>query len=280
MISVVGEAVTIDAPYMFEDNGIHKYNGVYYYTYCSNFYSGERPAGSPGAGEIVYMTSDSPMGPWVYGGSILKNPVVFFDVGGNNHHAIFEFGGDWYITYHAQTLSKAMGVVGMGYRSTHLNRVFFDDSGAILDIQADYTGVEQVRELDPYSQVEGETFAWSAGVKTRPVTDDHPAQRALTDIHSGDWIALSKVNFGEEAATSFTAAVGNVQADGFIELRLDGLDGERIGTLQVKSANVGSGWKELTSSIQPVRGVHDVYLIFYGTPDVPLFEVDYWRMNR
>ena len=64
MISVVGEAVTIDAPFMFEDNGIHKYNGVYYYTYCSNFYSGPRPEGSPGAGEIVYMKSNHPMGPW------------------------------------------------------------------------------------------------------------------------------------------------------------------------------------------------------------------------
>lgn len=88
------------------------------------------------------------------------------------------------------------------------------------------------------------------------------------------------MNFGDEGATSFTAAVGKVQTDGFIELRLDGLDGERIGTLQVNAADVGLGWKELTASIQPVRGVHDLYLIFYGTPDVPLFEVDYWRMNR
>jgi len=280
MISVVGEAVTIDAPYMFEDNGIHKFNGVYYYTYCSNFYSGERPPGSPGAGEIVYMTSDSPMGPWAYGGSILKNPGHFFDVGGNNHHAIFEFGGDWYIAYHAQTLSKAMGHFGKGYRSTHLNRVFFDDSGAILDIQADYQGVEQVQALDPYERVEGETFAWQAGVKTRPIAQEDPVQRALADIHGGDWIALSRVNFGEQPAASFTAAISNVQADGFIEIRIDGLDGQRIGTLQVHAADVGSGWTELTAALQPVQGVHDVYLIFFGPPDIPLFELDYWRLNR
>ncbi|MBO9600686.1 MAG: family 43 glycosylhydrolase, partial [Cohnella sp.] len=64
MISVVGEAKTIPAPFMFEDAGINKVNGTYYYTYCSNFYQGVRPEGSPPAGEIAYMTSDSPMGPW------------------------------------------------------------------------------------------------------------------------------------------------------------------------------------------------------------------------
>ena len=37
MISIAGEPVIIDAPYVFEDSGIHKYNNKYYYTYCSNW---------------------------------------------------------------------------------------------------------------------------------------------------------------------------------------------------------------------------------------------------
>ena len=37
MISTVGEAQVIDAPYIFEDSGIHKFNDKYYYTYCSNW---------------------------------------------------------------------------------------------------------------------------------------------------------------------------------------------------------------------------------------------------
>lgn len=47
MISVLGEAVTIPAPYMFEDSGINKFDGKYYYTYCSNFSEGMRPENSP-----------------------------------------------------------------------------------------------------------------------------------------------------------------------------------------------------------------------------------------
>ncbi|WP_164779834.1 family 43 glycosylhydrolase, partial [Paenibacillus kobensis] len=70
MTSLNGSAVTIDAPYMFEDSGIHKYNGKYYYSYCINF-SGTHPAAYP-TGEIGYMVSSSPMGPFTYTGHFLK----------------------------------------------------------------------------------------------------------------------------------------------------------------------------------------------------------------
>lgn len=279
MISVVGEAVTIDAPFMFEDNGIHKYNGVYYYTYCSNFYSGPRPEGSPGAGEIVYMKSNHPMGPWEYGGTILKNPMHFFGVGGNNHHAIFSFNDEWYIAYHAQTLAHAMGEA-KGYRSTHLNRVYMNEDGSIQEIEANYEGVAQLKALDPFQRVEAETFAWNAGVKTRAMDEGDPVNRVLTDIQSGDWIALSQVDFGDGGATTFTAAIANVKADGFIELRLDRVDGERIGTLPISLADAGTGWTELSTTISSVQGVHDLYLVFAGPQGIDLFEMDYWKLSR
>ncbi|MCX7657144.1 MAG: family 43 glycosylhydrolase, partial [Oscillospiraceae bacterium] len=62
MISTVGEAVTIDAPFMFEDSGINKIGNTYYYSYCSNFSSRDGAKGTniPEAGEIIYMTSNSP----------------------------------------------------------------------------------------------------------------------------------------------------------------------------------------------------------------------------
>lgn len=60
MIHTTGNASVIDSPFMFEDSGIHKYNGKYYYSYCSNF-SGTHPTGTPPQGEIAYMVSDNPM---------------------------------------------------------------------------------------------------------------------------------------------------------------------------------------------------------------------------
>ena len=97
MTSVAGSASTIDAPFMFEDSGMHKYNGKYYYSYCINF-GGAHPADKP-PGEIGYMTNSSPMNSFSYRGHFLKNPGAFFGGGGNNHHAVFNFktSGMWCI---------------------------------------------------------------------------------------------------------------------------------------------------------------------------------------
>lgn len=279
MISVVGKAITIPAPFMFEASGINKYNGVYYYTYCTNFYSGPRPEGSPPGGVIAYMTSNSPVGPWEYKGVVLKNPGHFFGVGGNNHHSLFEFKGNWYIVYHAQTLAKAMGIP-KGYRSPHLNQVFFNDDGTIQEVIADYKGVPQLKPLNPYVRVEAETFAWSAGVLTKPIADGDPWQRALTDIDNGDWIALSKVDFGKKGASEFTAVVSKVSVDSIIELRLDNVDGKLIGTLTIPSNGGQAEWTKLTTKVSGAQGVHDLYLVFKGKSGVKLFDFDYWYFSE
>ncbi|TYP76836.1 glycoside hydrolase family 43 protein [Paenibacillus methanolicus] len=278
MISVVGEAVTIPAPYMFEDAGINKVGGTYYYTYCSNFFKGERAEGSPPAGEIAYMTSDNPMGPWTYHGSILKNPERFFGVGGNNHHAVFSFGDAWYIAYHAQTLSKALGVSN-GYRSTHLNQVVFHD-GAILEIQADYEGVRQTKDFDPYVRAAAATMAWSAGVTTESIVragDPSNSVQAVADIDNGDWIALSRVNFGAAGASSFQASFLS-EAGGSIELRLDQADGELIGTLDVPAAS-DAAWMEEDTKVTGAQGVRDLYLVFKGEPGAKLFKLGHWQFG-
>ncbi|MDQ8735645.1 glycoside hydrolase family 43 protein [Paenibacillus sp. LHD-38] len=282
MIGVVGEAASIPAPFMFEDAGINKYNGVYYYTYCSNFYNGARPEGSPPAGEIAYMTSDNPMGPWTYHGTILKNPGHFFGVGGNNHHVIFQFHDAWYIAYHAQTLSKAMGVP-KGYRSTHLNKVLFSEDGSIGEIAADMKGVEQIKDFNPFVRVEAETIAWSAGINTQPLLTDDKEQTsvklAVSDIGNGDWTAVSKVNFGS-GATSFMAWVASAEDGGSIELRLDDPEGKLVGTLAVPSTEGWNQWVEVKTKVLGAEGIHDLYFVFNGKPGTELFKIGAWQFSK
>lgn len=275
MVSVVGEAQVIPAPFMFEDAGINKHNGIYYFTYCSNFYNGERPEGSPPAGEIAYMTSDSPMGPWTYRGTILKNPGHFFGVGGNNHHAMFEFKDAWYMAYHAQTLSKAMGVP-KGYRSTHLNEVKFQDADqSIEEITANYEGVPQIQVFQPYERVEAVTMGWNAGIATEASSD---GSMSVTDIDSGDWIALSKVDFGSEGARTFAAVVSGAGSAAVIELRLDTADGKLIGTLQVQPT--GAEGVEYQTKVTGAEGTHDLYLVFKGKQGSKLFKLHSWQFSR
>jgi len=279
MISVVGEASVIPAPYMFESSGINKVDGLYYYTYCSNFIEGVRPDGPP-PGEIAYMVSDNPMGPWTYKGTILKNPGHFFGVGGNNHQAIFQFQESWYIVYHAQTLSKAMGVP-KGYRSTHLNQVFFNEDGTIESIDANMRGVEAVKSLNPYKRTEAETMAWNAGIKVESVPalgESGSTGLAVTDIDNGDWIAVAGADFGEGAA-SFTAWIA-AEEGGKLELRLDSPEGKLVGALDVPSTIGREQWTELTTWVSGVKGSHHLYFVFKGKPDQKLFVLDAWQFNR
>lgn len=73
----------------FEAAWVHKYNGTYYLSYSTG-----------DTHFIVYATSESPTGPFVYRGDILY-PVV----GWTTHHSIVEFQGKWYLFYHDSSLS-------------------------------------------------------------------------------------------------------------------------------------------------------------------------------
>ncbi|MBM7542639.1 glycoside hydrolase family 43 protein [Amphibacillus cookii] len=280
MTSTVGSAVPIPAPFMFESSGINKRDGVYYYSYCTNFYSGERPPGSPGGGEIAYMTSDHPMGPWEYQGTILQNPWHFFGVGGNNHQDLFLFHDQWYIAYHAQTLSDAMGVA-KGYRSTHINKVFFNADGSIEEIHADLRGVEPVKKLNPYDNIQAETMAWNAGIDVDVFeTTKEGKGLALTKIEAGSWTAVSSVDFGQ-GATKFSAVVSSGATGGTIEVRLDNPEGMLIGEVEVPNTGGWEQWQTVSTTVSGVAGVRDVYFVFTGSQSGKhLFNFDYWRFHQ
>ncbi|WP_180270824.1 family 43 glycosylhydrolase [Sporanaerobium hydrogeniformans] len=278
MLGLASEVVKISPPYLFEDSGIHKYNGKYYYSYCSNFAAGARPEGSPPGGEIAYMVSDNPMGPFTYVSSILKNPSVFFGVGGNNHHAIFEFNGQWYIVYHAQTVSKELGVE-LGYRSPHINKLEYYSDGTIKNVAADMKGIAQLKSLNPYIRNEAETIAWNAGIETeicKMPNGQIATNMNVTAINSGDWIAVANAEFGVSGATSFEANIASTQG-GAIEIYLDQPFGEPIGVLEVKSTGGEQEWQVMNCDVEAVSGIHTIFFKFNGTSSGNLFNFDYWK---
>lgn len=279
MTSINGSAVTIDAPYMFEDSGIHKYNGKYYYSYCINF-SGTHPAAYP-AGEIGYMVSSSPMGPFTYTGHFLKNPYTFFGVGGNNHHAVFNFNNQWYVVYHASTVSKALLGDGKGYRSPHINKLFYNSDGTIQEVQGDMAGIPQIANLDPYIRNEAETIGWNAGIETEATqAAGGPANNLNVGyINNGDWVAVGNADFGTGGAKTFKANVASATAGGNIEIRLDSVNGTLVGTLPVPSTGGWQNWQELTTTVSGATGVHKVFFVFTGTGTGYLFNIDYWQFT-
>lgn len=298
MISTIGSAATLDAPAVFEDSGINKIGDTYYYSYCTNFSHSPVIDGHPvSTGTIAYMTSKNPMGPFTWQGEILPNPGAFFGVGGNNHHALFQFKKQWYVTYHASTVQSALVAGGSldaarGYRSTHIDKVTIDADGSIAPVTGTLAGVPQVRSLDPYRRTEGETIAWSSGiqdaydpasgVRVQPSGPDLNGRQVLSNVDDGEWTSVARADFGSNGARTFSAAVVP-RLGGTISVRLDSPDvrgNNVVGTLTVRPTADGRLQTLTTHLLRPVTGVHKVFFVYQGPARGHLFDVDAWAFDH
>lgn len=289
MVELDGDAKMIEAPGNFEDSGIHKYNGKYYFTYCSNFANNLTETGR---GNICAMVSDKPMEGFEFAGIVFPNQGTFFGAGtgGNNHHCFFEFNGKNYLTYHAQTLAVELGFSGenqSGYRSVHIDEFEYGANDSI-NVVGTWDGSSQVKDLDPYERVEAETIAWSKGIKAAKCTETGSLVEGLnmmvTEITNGDYLAVSGVDFGE-GASKFTmhAEVANEQAGGKVALYLDEIKEEnKVGEVSVATPESGNGWTDVSCDVDSakVKGKHNLYLAFEGEAGKQLMHADYWKFDK
>lgn len=281
MVSLAGVPQEVEAPWFFEAAFVHKMDGRYYYSYMTNWASREEAVGPhrPDAGQIVYMTSDHPMGPWEYQGLILANPGRFFGSWGNNHHSIVQFHGEWYIFYHTQTLQDAMGIKG-GYRSTHVDRLVIRPDGQIEPVRATRKGVTQVKPFDPYAWTEAETMAWSAGITTVPV--DEPSalfgeiNMAVAGMRDGSWMGVAGVDFGDGGPKRFTAKVASAAPGNVIKITYGRPNNEAIGYVPVPETGGLDRFQEVTADVDVPAGVHDLFFVFAGDG----FYFDAWQFER
>lgn len=94
----------------FEAAWLHKYNGKYYFSYSTG-----------DSHLLAYGISDSPLGPFIYGGTILE-PVL----GWTTHHSIAEFKGKWYLFYHDTSISGQNHL-----RCVKIREIVYDAAGKI-----------------------------------------------------------------------------------------------------------------------------------------------------
>lgn len=252
LLSVEGEAQMIDAPYMFEDSCINKIDGKYYYSYCSNFNTGDNEYGL-GGGAVQYMVSDSPMGPFTYVGEAFPNQGQFFGAGGNNHHTIFEFNDQFYLAYHARTLETAMNARG-NYRSTHIDTISFAD-GKFTPAVGTYEGVEQLKDFDPYTKTIASTMSDNGGIEVQIVKNE-----SVLVAETGDWIKLSAVDFKEKCSTLTV----NVATEGksYIKVCTDSNDSDAVSIVEIP--NTDGEYQEITVSVNGLTGEKDLFFVFKG----------------
>ena len=239
----------------------YKRNGKYYLLYAAG--------GVPE--HIAYSMSESALGPWKYMGEIM--PLQ--DTGSfTNHCGVADYKGNSYFFYHT---GKLPGGGGFG-RSAAVEEFKYNSDGTFPIINATKEGVKPVGTLNPYKRIEAETIAFSEGVKSEPNGTDGVY---ISEIHNGDYIKVREIDFGKKGASQFKASVASALRGGYMEVRLDSVQGEVIANVAITNTKGWESWKTYTADInKKVTGKHDVYFTFKGRKVCKLLNFYWWKFDK
>ena len=270
MIELDGEIHVTDMSSGFAPSGssvytegpwIHKRDKKYYMIYASH--------GVPE--KISYSTSDSPTGPWKWGGVIMDqgNGTAF-----TNHSGLIDFKGRSFFFYHNQK-----NVSGGGYsRSTAVEEFTWNADGSIPAIKSTDNGVvKPIKNLDPFDRVEAETKSWVGGISVdksggytiiKHVKSENGAVY-LTNMGSSFYTKVRSVDMGDGADRIILCTRGN---GGKIELHAGSESGALLATMNVPSS---STWQENSYDLDNAAGVDDLFFVVKQGG----FDFDYWYME-
>ena len=261
MTSLAGDPQLIDVPYLFEDSGINKINGKYYYSYCSNWSTGGNNLGMTSAA-IEYMVSDSPMGPFKYAGECFKNIGNFFGTVGNNHHTIQKFGNDYYLFYHAQYLQDQMGLKG-GYRSTHVDKLTVSADGKLSQVTGTKTGISQLKALDPFKTVEAETLSHQGGITISG------SGNTSVGMEKGSWFGVTGADCGTGAKSVTIKA--SAKNGAVIKICTESASGTAVGYIEIPA---GGSMQEITAPVSGLSGKQNLFFVSSNAA-----AIDSWKLN-
>jgi beta-xylosidase len=223
---------------------------------------------------IGYGMSDSPTGPWKCKGTIMDPN----NLSSGNHPGILDYKGKSYVFGFNYTLNWELTDVHRERRSVCVAEMTYNADGTIQKVPWwAKEGVPQIGTFNPFAQVEAATICYEKGVKTKlRGSTQQGVYVNVTD--DGAYIKIKGVDFGDQGATNFLASVAAVTNGATITLRLDSETGNAIGTLKVKSTGAPDKWDTQSCKITGARGVHDLYLKFFGN-GTPVMNVDWWKFE-
>lgn len=141
--------------------------------------------------------------------------------------------------------------------------------------------VSAIQAQAPYHRVHAEAIAQSKGTRTERNGD---AGTYITDIHTGDWLKLQAVDFGnikaDEPLRELKVRAASATEGGSLELHLDSLQGSCIAKIDIEETGSWERWQTFKAELsQRVAGVHDLYLTFGGKAESELFRLDHWQIS-
>lgn len=241
---------------------IQKRNGKYQMIYAAG--------GIPE--HIAYSESDTPVGPWKYKGIIMEQSDSTHSF--TNHPGVMDFKGKSYFFYHTGNLPGGGGFA----RSIAVEPFEYNTDGSFPVIEPSKEGAPAIGCFNPYRKVEAETMAFSRGVSTE---QNAKTGVYVSDIHNDDYIKVANVDFGQASAKAIDVMAASALRGGQIEVRLDGLEGDLVATVEVPGTGGWENWQIMQSPLTAeATGVHDLYFVFKGRKGPKLFNLDWWQFNK
>ena len=258
--TTIQDNIVTEKEHFFHEGGyMVKRNGIYYFVY-----SHMGRAGRPTC--IGYATSKSPMGPFKYGGVILDNDHC--DPGcWNNHGSIAEFNGKWYVFYHRSTHgSNSM-------RKACVEPIAFNKDGSINEIEMTTQGAGEALKATGVIDAERACLLYG-NVRIKAISANN---EALTEIKNNDAAGYKYIDF--------SSGVDSIKLNVFpgakgltINISLDNIWGPSIGMINIPGDSDGKTSQTLTAKIKQVKGIHAVWLTFWGSDE--LFKVDWFTFVK
>ena len=281
-----GSKINLRVPWSQKANWAvqHYQEGPWFYKRNGHYYLGYASTCCPEA--LGYAMSDSPTGPWVEKGYIMRPTER--DRG--NHPGICDFKGHSYVFGQNYDLMHLETFQHHERRSVSAQEITYNADGTIREIPywLDQQPMKQLQWFNPYRRVEAETMNWGFGVKSAKmgientgVVKDMPESTGkknmyIFDLDDGEYIRLRGVDFGQKGAKLFAitaAATGTAT----VTLRLDRQDGPVVGTAVIKSTGSADKYRAFSTKVKNAAGVHDLYICFDETSgDVRL---DWWQFK-
>ncbi len=258
--TTVVTGIVNEKEHFFHEGGyMVKRNGIYYFIYA-DMSRANRPT------SIGYATSQSPMGPFKYGGVIVDNahcdPATW-----NNHGSIAEFKGKWYVFYHRSTHNSRM------MRKTCVEPIFFNDNGSINEVEMTSQGAGPA--LNAFETTDAARACLLFG-KVR-IEQAETKNEILSKIENEDNVAFKYFDF-KEGATKAEMRVKALKNGGGISVHLDQPWGRQIGWLNIQG-NENNEWQIIKGDIEKTSGTHAVWFTFHGKGN-NLFEIDEFRFSE
>ena len=247
----------------FEASSIRKRGDKYYFIYSSIWMH-----------ELCYAMSDSPKGPFTYGGVIISNADLGIDsykkadvpgmYGANNHGSIVEIAGEWYIFYHRHTN-------GTWYsRQECAEIIHFAEDGSIPQVEVTSQGLNAAPLTGKGEHLaytvcnmftkKPELYIGKPGLPTVKERLDegmeHP-EAFIANVVDGATLGFKYYKCeGISSVTVEARGYGN----GVFEVRTSP-EGEVLGTLPIENRNI---WTKVTADIKLPDGVYAFYFTYVG----------------